>query len=64
MELTVSEPDSSPESGGFGLYGSGMIIVQPPWGLSEEAQAALPWLAETLSPGCGQFTLQWLVPDA
>ena len=64
MELTVSEPDSSPDTGGFGLYGSGMIIMQPPWGLAEEAKEALTWLAEALSPGRGRFTLEWLVPDA
>jgi 23S rRNA (adenine2030-N6)-methyltransferase len=64
IELTVVEPDVSPDSGGFGLYGSGMIVIQPPWGLAEEAQAALPWLAEALSPGHGRFNLEWLVPDA
>jgi len=64
MELTVSEPDNNPDSGGFGLYGSGLIIVQPPWGLAEETEAAMPWLAETLSPGLGRFTLEWIAPDA
>jgi 23S rRNA (adenine2030-N6)-methyltransferase len=32
-----------------GLVGSGMFVVNPPWQLDEELDAALPWLAERLS---------------
>jgi len=31
-----------------GLTGSGVFIVNPPWQLDDELQAALPWLAERL----------------
>jgi 23S rRNA (adenine2030-N6)-methyltransferase len=31
-----------------GLTGSGMFVVNPPWQLDEELEAALPWLVERL----------------
>jgi 23S rRNA (adenine2030-N6)-methyltransferase len=37
------------EKRGGGLVGSGMFIVNPPWQLDEELDAALPWLAERLA---------------
>ncbi|MDR2031134.1 MAG: 23S rRNA (adenine(2030)-N(6))-methyltransferase RlmJ [Azoarcus sp.] len=38
-----------PPRDGFGLYGSGLFIVNPPWTLPERLRAALPWLAEALA---------------
>jgi 23S rRNA (adenine2030-N6)-methyltransferase len=38
----------TPDANGRGLTGSGMLIVNPPWKLAEEMNAALPWLARTL----------------
>jgi 23S rRNA (adenine2030-N6)-methyltransferase len=32
-----------------GLTGSGMFVVNPPWQLDEELEAALPWLVERLA---------------
>jgi len=43
--LTVRAPDKS----GFGLHGSGMFVVNPPYTLYERLQQALPWLAKTLA---------------
>jgi len=34
---------------GVGLYGSGVFVVNPPWTLREELQAALPWLRARLA---------------
>lgn len=44
---------------GFGLYGSGMIVVRPPWKLAEELSACLPWLATVLEEeaGSGSWSL-------
>lgn len=42
--LTVGRP--SP--GGFGLHGSGMFVVNPPWTLRAALEGCLPWLARTL----------------
>jgi 23S rRNA (adenine2030-N6)-methyltransferase len=37
------------------LIGSGMFIVNPPWQLDDELQAALPWLAKKLGEGDGSY---------
>src|SRR5690606_19505961 len=42
--LSVSKP--SPD--GFGLHGSGMFVLNPPWTLHDELAKTLPWLADTL----------------
>jgi len=45
--LTVQEPDSQ----GFGLAGSGVFILNPPYTLHNELLQILPWLVDVL----GQF---------
>ncbi len=42
LELEVSKPTA-------GLYGSGMLIVNPPWTLKGRAESALPALVKALS---------------
>ncbi|MDO5686238.1 MAG: 23S rRNA (adenine(2030)-N(6))-methyltransferase RlmJ [Neisseria sp.] len=37
------------DADGFGMAGSGMVVVNPPYVLAEELQAALPQLAELLA---------------
>ena len=44
VRLTVQRPDAQ----GFGLAGSGMFILNPPYTLHDEMQALLPWLVEVL----------------
>lgn len=51
-ELCVRPLNS--EATGFGLYGSGMIILRPPWKLGEELSMALPWLARALEESSGE----------
>lgn len=34
---------------GFGLMGSGMFVINPPWPLEDELRVLLPWLAPVLS---------------
>jgi 23S rRNA (adenine2030-N6)-methyltransferase len=47
-----------------GLRGSGMLVVNPPWGMEESLGALMPWLWETLSvEGRGHWTSAWLVPE-
>lgn len=43
--LTVRKPSAD----GFGLYGSGMFIVNPPWTLHGELKQTLPWLKKVLA---------------
>lgn len=58
-EMTVT-PHAADDDG-FGLYGSGMLIVRPPWKLKEETDAFLPWLATALGEnGAGTGKTEWL----
>ncbi len=73
-ELTVGKETSDSDSiggsdsataaqtdGGFGLEGSGMLIVRPPWLLNGELEQLLPWLAGALGrDGQGSWRLDWL----
>jgi len=53
--LTVRKPATD----GFGLHGSGMFLVNPPWTLHEALQAAMPVLAKELAQDDrAGFTLQ------
>jgi len=38
----------APENG-LGLYGSGVFVINPPWTLRSELEAALPWLQKQLA---------------
>ncbi len=42
--LTVQRPDSQ----GFGLAGSGMFVINPPYTLHNQLKVVLPWLAQVL----------------
>jgi 23S rRNA (adenine2030-N6)-methyltransferase len=48
-----------------GLWGSGMLVINPPWQLDTELQTVLPWLAEALEVPAGTrgTGLDWLVPE-
>ncbi len=49
---------SAPSKEGFGMHGSGMFIVNPPWTLADRMRECLPYLAKTLGiEGSGDFTL-------
>jgi 23S rRNA (adenine2030-N6)-methyltransferase len=42
--LTVQEPDSQ----GFGLAGSGVFVLNPPYTLHAQLRKVLPWLVDVL----------------
>jgi 23S rRNA (adenine2030-N6)-methyltransferase len=47
-----------PDGPARGLTGSGMLVVNPPWKVDEELNAALPWLARELGvDGRGTFRI-------
>ncbi|MDM7860893.1 23S rRNA (adenine(2030)-N(6))-methyltransferase RlmJ [Alteromonas sp. ASW11-36] len=54
LQLEVSDPTSD-----VGMYGSGMLIINPPWQLFESIEAVLPDLSHQL--GATKTTLDWLV---
>jgi 23S rRNA (adenine2030-N6)-methyltransferase len=51
--LDVSLRVKAPPADGFGMYGSGMFLVNPPWKLADTLRATLPWLGERLAQGAG-----------
>jgi len=54
-QLTVAGPSDD----GYGLRGSGMFVLNPPYGLQSSLQTALPWLAKRLGTnGAGKFLLE------
>ena len=59
VNLLVSDPQNGP------LAGCGLVFVNPPFVLKAEAEALLPWLAETLARS-GQdteWTVRWLAGE-
>jgi 23S rRNA (adenine2030-N6)-methyltransferase len=51
LDVTLSV--CRPSADGFGMHGSGMFILNPPWTLAESLQTMLPWLTDTLAQGAG-----------
>jgi 23S rRNA (adenine2030-N6)-methyltransferase len=47
--LTVQAPGAD----GFGMHGSGVFVVNPPWTLAGEMREVLPWLADALAVDAG-----------
>lgn len=55
VRLAVSKPSRD----GFGMFGSGLYIINPPWVLPEILEAVMPWLADKLGEdGNGGFDLE------
>ncbi|MBP7095195.1 MAG: 23S rRNA (adenine(2030)-N(6))-methyltransferase RlmJ [Spirochaetia bacterium] len=56
IELRVgSEPED-----GWGMYGSGLAVLNPPWGLKAALEECLPYLADALgNDGAGRATFSW-----
>lgn len=47
-----------------GMRGSGVVVVNPPFGTPEDFAALMPWLWETLAvEGRGAWQAGWLVPE-
>ncbi|QGZ61844.1 23S rRNA (adenine(2030)-N(6))-methyltransferase RlmJ [Paraburkholderia acidisoli] len=57
LHLTLSV--NKPREDGFGLFGSGMFILNPPYTLEASMKEALPWLVKTLGQDAGaQFKIE------
>ncbi|MET0961310.1 MAG: 23S rRNA (adenine(2030)-N(6))-methyltransferase RlmJ [Noviherbaspirillum sp.] len=57
--LNVTLSISAPVPDGFGLYASGMFIINPPYTLEPMLRELLPWLVKTLGRDAGAtFTLE------
>lgn len=58
VELLV-HPLDTPQS----LNGSGLVIANPPWGLEEELNALMPWLANLLGQSQSDWKMDWLIAE-
>ncbi|MET3716417.1 23S rRNA (adenine(2030)-N(6))-methyltransferase RlmJ [Pseudomonas sp. PvP001] len=58
VELLV-HPLDTPQS----LNGSGLVISNPPWGLEEELNTLMPWLADLLGQSQGGWKMDWLIAE-
>jgi 23S rRNA (adenine2030-N6)-methyltransferase len=57
--LHVALRVSTPSKDGFGMHGSGMFVLNPPWTLHATLASVMPFLAETLALDAGAgFTLE------
>jgi len=53
-----------PDSDRFGMTGSGMVVINPPWKLEQQMNNVLPWLHQHLVPaGTGHTKISWIVPE-
>jgi 23S rRNA (adenine2030-N6)-methyltransferase len=43
----------TPAADGFGMHGSALFVINPPWQLAEALRATLPWLTEVLGQDAG-----------
>ena len=57
--LHASLEVKAPSRDGFGMNGSGMFIINPPWTLEKTLHETLPKLTELMAQGPGaKFTLE------
>jgi len=58
--LHVALSIQSPSEVGFGMHGSGMFIVNPPWTLHDELKEVMPYLVKVLGQdGGSEFELEF-----
>lgn len=64
-KVLCSELEVAAAEGERGMYGSGMLVINPPWQLDQTLAEVSPWLAEQLQTeaGSGRWRLDWLVPE-
>jgi 23S rRNA (adenine2030-N6)-methyltransferase len=52
-----------PDGAQRGMTGSGMLFINPPWQLEQQALTLLPWLNQQLAEGQGHWQVTWQVPE-
>lgn len=45
------------------MFGSGLLIVNPPWAAQQAMKSSLTWVNQMLTDGHGRTRLDWLVPE-
>jgi len=50
-----------PANNRYGMTGSGMMVINPPWKLEQQMAELLPWLVDKLGQSAeADFKLRWL----
>jgi len=63
-KLLVAEFLQRPAGGLPGMYGSGLVIVNPPWTLTQQLDTIKPWLERVVGEkNQGSLSYFWLVPE-
>ncbi|MEC5387081.1 23S rRNA (adenine(2030)-N(6))-methyltransferase RlmJ [Uliginosibacterium sp. H3] len=58
--LHVTLSVRGPATDGFGMHGSGMFVINPPWTLAATLKEVMPWLSSALAENSdGGFTLDF-----
>ncbi|TLS77262.1 23S rRNA (adenine(2030)-N(6))-methyltransferase RlmJ [Mariprofundus erugo] len=60
LRVELDGKESFPE---MQMYGSGLLIVNPPWHAEQNMKRSLDWLHQHLIAGNGLATFNWLVPE-
>ena len=61
--LHVALTVQSPSIDGFGMHGSGMFVLNPPWTLPATLKTVMPYLVDALGlDGGANYTLEWEIP--
>ena len=59
VELCVRAAEKLPPDSPRGMYGSGLVLYNPPWTLRAALEETLPRLTEILDDGGGSWRLEW-----
>jgi 23S rRNA (adenine2030-N6)-methyltransferase len=57
------ELQMEPDNEEFGMTGTGMFIVNPPWTLNKQAQSILPYLVEHMGGESSSFVVKQLIAE-
>jgi 23S rRNA (adenine2030-N6)-methyltransferase len=63
-KILVAELERYPSHTPRAMYGTGMVIINPPYQLDKQLEELLPWLWQVLSPQAeGKWRVEWLVGE-
>lgn len=61
--ILVSEWLARPEAGQAGMFGSGVVLINPPWRLDSQLEDLMPRLTQPLNSQTASWRVEWLAPE-